>query len=64
MLLGGCWPMTMQNCWIFASWPCIAARLGAWLFIKSWVAAYAVPKFNILLVHNAINVSSSTAAIP
>ena len=38
----------MQNCWIFASWPCIAARLAARLFIESWVAVYAAPKFDIV----------------
>ena len=27
----GCWLTAMQNCWMFASWPCIAARLAACL---------------------------------
>ena len=60
MLCGGVavvWGLVdvMQNCWMFASWPCIAARLEAWLFIDSWVAAYTAPKFNIVLVYNVIN---------
>ena len=53
----------MQNCWMFVSWPCIVARLEAWLFIDSWVAPYAAPKFNIILVYNAIDASLSTAAM-
>ena len=63
-MLGGCWPAAMQNCGIFTSWPCIAARLAAWFFIESWVAAYAAPKFDIVLVYDAINTWSTTAAMP
>ena len=52
----------MQNCWIFASWPCIAGRLAAWLFIESWVAAYAALKFDIILVYDVIDALLLTAA--
>ncbi len=27
----GLWPIAMQNCWMFVSWPCIAAMLVAWV---------------------------------
>ena len=63
-MLGGCWPTAIQNCWMFASWPCIAARLEAWLFIDSREAAYVAPKFDIVLVYNMIDASSLTAAMP
>ena len=64
MVGGGCWLTVMQNCWMFASWPCIAAMVVAWLFIDSCVAAYVAPKFASDLLYDAIDVSSSMAAMP
>ncbi len=52
-----------EFCWIFASWPCIAARLAAWLFIQSWVARYAAPQFNIVSVYNAMDALLSATAM-
>ncbi len=46
------------------SWPCIVARLVAWLLVVSCVAAYAAPKFDIISVYGAIDASSLTAAMP
>ncbi len=63
MLGGGCWLTFMQNCWMFVSWPCIEARLVAWVLIDSCVAAYAAPKFSSDLLYDASNASSSMAAI-
>ena len=54
----------MQNCWMFASWPCIAAMVVAWLFIDSCVAAYAAPKFAIDSPYDAMEVLSSMTFIP
>ncbi len=54
MLLGGvvdvvgwrlCCPTAMQNCWSPANCAWMVARLSAWLFTVSCVAAYAAPKF-------------------
>ncbi len=64
MVGGGCWLTAMQNCWMFASRPCIAAMVVAWLFIDSCVAAYAAPKFASDSLYDAIDVSSTMAAMP
>ena len=45
MLGVGCWRTAMQICWMFVSWPCIAAMVIAWDFIDSCVAAYTAPMF-------------------
>jgi hypothetical protein len=49
---------------MFDSWPCIADMVVAWVLIDSFVAAYAAPKFASNSLYNAINESSSMAAIP
>ncbi len=64
MVGGGCWLTAMQNCWMFASWPCIAAMVVAWLFIDSCVAAYAAPKFARDLPYDVIKVSLSMTVMP
>ena len=64
MLGGGCWLTAMQNCWMFASWPYIVAKVAAWLFIVSWVAEYAAPKFAIDSLYDAMEASLSMAFIP
>ena len=52
---GGCWLTAMQNCWMLASWLCIAAMVFAWLFIDSCVAAYVGPKCASDLLYDAID---------
>jgi hypothetical protein len=63
MVGGGCWLTAMQNCWMFVSMPCIATILVAWLFIDSCVVAYTAPTFASDSLYNAIDVSSSMAAM-
>ena len=54
----------MQNCWMFASWSCIAAMVVTWLFIDSYVAAHVAPKFASDLTYDAMEMSSSMTFIP
>ena len=63
MVGGGCWLTAMQNCWMFASWPCIAAMVVAWFLIDSCVAAYAAPKFASDSLYDATDASSSMTVI-
>ena len=63
MLGGGCWPTAMQNCWMFDNWPCIAAMVVAWVFIDTYVVVYVALKFASDSLYNAIDASSSMAAI-
>jgi len=64
MLGGGCWPTAMHNCWMFVNWPCIVAMVVAWAFIDSCVSVYAAPKFASDSLYDAIDASSSMAAMP
>ncbi len=54
----------MQNCWRFASWSWINARLVAWPFIISWVAAYVVPKLAMDSPYDAPVALSPIAIMP
>jgi hypothetical protein len=53
----------MQS-WMFASWFCIAARLLAWLFVVSCMAANAAQKFTSKSPYKATNAPLSMAVIP